>query len=123
MKIKNGLIMGIYGALVAVTDDKHKFKAKVALDLSRNFKNIREVATEIEQIRLKTFAKYRQDNEETLTGEAAMAFHKEFSEVLNAETEVALIPIKGEDLDLETNSISIQTVISVLLDNVIVASA
>lgn len=101
------------------TKSAYQFKAKVVYALARNFRRLKQVVEDLEKSRLVTFKKYQIDNEETLMGDAAKAFNKDFNELLETTVDFEFLTINIQDLELDKNSISMD-VIAELLDYIIV---
>lgn len=95
------------------------FKAKVTYALARNFKKLRSVVDDLEKTRVETFKKYRQGEEENLTGEAAKKFTTEFQEVLDEPAEFDFHSIDINELELDKNHVNMD-VIAELLDTIII---
>lgn len=100
------------------TKSAFTFKAKASYALARNFKKLRGVVDDLEKTRVDTFKKYRQGEEETLSGENAKQFTAEFQEVLDETTEFDFHTVDINDLELDKNHINMD-VISELLDTII----
>jgi len=101
------------------TKSAFTFKAKASYVLARNFKRLRGIVDDLEKIRVDTFKKYRQGEEETLSGENAKQFTAEFQEVLDETVEFDFYTIDVNDLELDKNHVNMD-VLSELLDTIVI---
>lgn len=95
------------------------FKAKVAYAFARNLKRLKNVVEDLEKTRVDTFKKYRVGEEETLTGEAAKEFNKEFGEVLDETVDFKFHSVDINELELDKNNVNTE-ILAELLDTIVV---